>query len=338
MSGNKVNNKLDFSNVKQTQLDPGQTLKGSFSELQSALRSYDTNAILKDAYTDIIQTTDVDGRPLSVEYWQATAPSTDKLQFSADVAGSKAGTYFTLQEYTTKKTHTFYYVVSGSGVAPGVGDIETPINIATNDPASVITFATKTVLESADEFIIKHPSLLASYLEISYMQFGDTALIDVGTSGFVASRLISGESFKVGEVELEYSVDGDPVYNGNTLKDLIYNVYTASFDAERSDITVTATVDLAPLISKDPVIYNVTMTTAGTEYNLTLPLETKRFKLNIRDHLGKYTVSWISGGPVITKSPGSSYTEEGLEVIAGKDVLYFTGTKDNIVMEIITWK
>jgi hypothetical protein len=60
--------------------------------------------------------------------------------------------------------------------------------------------------------------------------------------------------------------------------------------------------------------------------------------LNIRDHLGKYTVSWISGGPVITKSPGSSYTEEGLEVIAGKDVLYFTGTKDNIVMEIITWK
>lgn len=258
MSSNKVNNKLDFSNVKQTQLDPGQTLKGSFSELQSALRSYGTNAILKDAYTDIVQTTDVDGRPLNVEYWQATAPSTDKLQFSADVAGSKAGTYFTLQEYTTKKTHTFYYVVSGSGTAPGVGDIETAINIATNDPASVIAFATKTVLDTIDEFIVTQSSILASFIEIQYMQFGDTNLIDVGTSGFVATRLISGESFKVGEVELEYSVDGDPIYNGNTLTGLVYNLYTASFDVSPEAIPTNPDGSINARIVKDYDNFEVT--------------------------------------------------------------------------------
>lgn len=338
MSSNKVNNKLDFSNVKQTQLDPGQTLKGSFSELQSALRSYGTNAILKDAYTDIIQLTNVDGLPTTVEYWQATNPSTDKLQLSADVGGDKAGTYFTLQEYTTKRTHTFYYVVSGSGVAPGIGDIETPINIATNDPASVVTFATKNVLDTIEEFDVIQNSLLASYLEIRYTQFGDSDLIDVGTSGFMTTRLISGESFKVGEVELEYDIDNNPIYNGNVLKDLIYNPYTASFDVERSEIEVTAVVSLDPLVSKDPVIYNVSMATAGTEYSQVLPLGTKGIKLNVRDHLGKYTISWTSGGSVLTKSPGSLYEKEGLEIITGKDTIYFTGTKDGIVMEIETWK
>jgi hypothetical protein len=338
MSSNKVNNKLDFSNVKQTQLDPGQTLKGSFSELQSALRSYGTNAILKDAYTDIVQTTDVDGRPLNVEYWQATAPSTDKLQFNADVAGSKIGVYFTLQEYTTKKTHTFYYVVSGSGTAPGVGDIETAINIATNDPASVIAFATKNVLDTIDEFIVSQPSILSSFIEIQYMQFGNTDLIDVGTSGFVATRLISGESFKVGEVELEYNVDGDPIYNGNTLKDLIYNVYTASFDAERSDITVTATVDLSPLISKDPVIYNVAMVTAGVEYSQVLPTDTKRFQLKIRDNKSAYTIGWVSAGTTYSKAYGTIYEEEGLELEVTNNTIYFTAKKDAVVMEIITWK
>ena len=274
---NKVNNKLDFRNVKQTQLDSAQTLRGSFSELQSALRSYGTNAILKDAYTDIVQVTDVFGRPTSVEYWQATSTSKDKLQLNGDVAGSKAGTYFSLQEYRTKKVHTFYYVVSGSGTAPGIGDIETPINIATNDVASVVTYATKVVLDTIEEFVVVQKSLLSNYLEIEYLQFGDTDLIDVGTTGFMSSRLVSGESFKVGEVELDYDNDGNPIYNGNTLTGLFYNLYTASFDVSPESIPTNPDGSINVNVTKDYDNFEVTArdsfgNIAQVEYKLSTTL------------------------------------------------------------------
>ena len=336
MSDNKVDNKLDFRNIKTSQFGGSQLERMEFSELQSAKRVFNTTPVLKDAYTHFFQQVNAEGFPTYVQYWQATDTATDKLQFRADSGGDLAGTYIILQEYIGQRTHVFYYVVSGNGVAPNIGDIETPINIITNDSAASVALATKLVLDTIDEFEVTKKRYLDSYIEIEYLQFGETSAIDVGTTGFITTRLKAGASFEVGEVILDYDVDGNPIYNGNTLRGLLYNPYTASFDVERDEITVS--VNLDPLISKDPTIYNVAMATAGTEYSLVLPLETKRFKMNVRDHLGKYTVSWTTGGPVITKSPGSSYTEEGLEIITGKDTLYFTGTKDNIVMEIITWK
>lgn len=338
MSSNKVDNKLDFRNVKQTQLDSAQTLKGSFSELQSALRTYGTNAILKEGYTHFFQQTNANGLPTYVEYWQASAPSTDKLSFRADSGGDLAGTYFTLQEYLTKRTHVFYYVVSGAGVAPGIGDTETPIILENNDPASVVAYSTKLVLDSVDEFKVTHNGLLNAYIELEYMQFGQTAPIDVGTTGFLTTRITQGDSFQVGEVYLDYDVNGSPIYGGNTLKGLLFNPYTASFDVERDEITVTAQVDLGPLISKDPTVHNVVMATAGVEYSLALPIDTKQIQAQIRDHNGKYYISWSSGGAQWTKSPGSTYEVQGLELDITNNTIYFTGTKDNITMEIITWK
>lgn len=238
MSDNKFDNKLDFRNVKVSQFGGAQTDRMEFSELQSSKRVYGTNAILKDAYTNIIQSVDGSGNPLSVEYWQAVNSAKDKIQMSGDVAGNKAGTYFALQEYLTKKTHVFWYRVSGSGTAPGIGDVETVIDISTNDAAAVIAFATNVVVDSIEEFGSSHPSVLASYIEIEYFQFGDTDAVDVGTSGFITSRLIEGQSFKVGEVDLTYDVDNNPIYGGNVLKGLAYNIYTASFEVAPKNLTL----------------------------------------------------------------------------------------------------
>ena len=232
MSSNKVNNKLDFRNVKQTQLDSAQTLKGSFSELQSALRTYGTNAILKDAYTDIIQIINAQGEPTQVEYWQATSSSQDKLQFRADVAGDLAGTYFTIQEYSSKRTHAFYFVVSGIGNPPGIADVETPIILENNDTAAIVTYSTKLVLDPIEAIIVVQKSLLSSFLVLEYNQFGGESLIDVGTSGFTTTNLEKGQSFKVGEIVLDYDANGNPIHNGNTLKGMKYNIYTASFDVD----------------------------------------------------------------------------------------------------------
>jgi hypothetical protein len=230
MSNNKVNNKLDFRNVKTTQFDPGQVNKMSFSELQSALRVYGTNAILKDAYTHFVQDLDGNSNPISVTYYQATHPARDRLSFASDSGGSLAGAYLTLQEFITKEVYVFYYVVSGVGTAPGVGDVEIPVVINANDTSALVAYSTREAIKGTEEFIVIDSNLLANYVDVEYLQFGETDLINVGTTGFLSNRVNSGESFQVGHIDIEYDVNNEPIYNGNLLKGLKFNPFTASFD------------------------------------------------------------------------------------------------------------
>jgi len=194
------------------------------------------------------------------------------------------------------------------------------------------------LLKTVPEFNIIGNNLVASYIDIEYYQFGEAEAIDLGNSGFLTSRLREGESIYVGGVELAYNIDGHPVYNGNTLKSMLFNPFTAEFDVERDELTVTTQVDLSPLISKDPEIFNVTMPLADTEYSQVLPVDTKRFQIGVRDCLSKFTVGYVSNGPVFTVERGVVYEEQGIKLEATNNTIYFTGRRDNLVMEIIIWK
>jgi hypothetical protein len=331
MSFNKKDNKLDFRNVKVTQFDHGQTNRMAFSELQSAYRQFNTNTILKDAYTHFIQQTDVEGRPTSVTYYQATDPAQDRINTRADSGGDLAGTYFTLQEFISQKTHVFWFNVSGSGTAPGIGDVEHQINIATNDPASVVAYAVRTAIDALDEFIVLDSNLLSSYVDIEYLQFGETQAVNVGTSGFIASRIKEGDSFEVGFVELSYDSEGSPIYNGNTLKGLLYNPYTASFDVERDEITVTTQADT-------PSIFNVSNTlipTAGVETAIVIPDGTKKFKIQAKEANTRLEIAHTSGGPTFTIGYGTTYEENDIKTSGV--TIYITTSRDNRTIELLTW-
>lgn len=230
MSDNKVKGKLDYRNITVTQFDPGQTAKMAFSELQSAYKYFQTNAILKQPYTHFVQVLDSENRPTRVEYYQATDPAIDRITVRADVAGDLAGTYILLQEFVSKKTIAYYFVVSGTGSAPGVADVEIPVVINNNDPQSLVAFALRAELKNTEEFNVIDSMVLAGYVEIEYLQFGETAAIDVDGTGFAVVRQKEGSSFLVGEVDISYDSDGNPIYNGNLLKGLKYNPFTASFD------------------------------------------------------------------------------------------------------------
>jgi hypothetical protein len=299
MSFNKKDNKLDFKNVKNTQFDPGQTQKMAFSELQSAFRHYETNAILKDAYTHFIQELDGSDRPTKVTYYQASAPASDRINVRADSGGDLAGTYFTLQEFITKKTHVFWFQVSGSGSAPGIGDVEHQIDLTTNDPASVVAFAVKSAIESTDEFYVLDSNLLSSYVDIQYYQFGDTQAIDLGTSGFLANRLVQGDSFEVGEMCLEYDTAGNPIYNGNTLKGLRYNSYTASFEVTPTGVTIADSDGHELNINPDGSINTV----PTKEYD--------SFEVTARDTMGNITQVEYKLLAVLIKTVDITYDTDG---------------------------
>lgn len=231
--------KKDLRNIKLTQLDSGQVIKGSFSENQSALKTFNTNSILKDSYTHLVQELDSESRPLNIEYYQANSPSVHTLSFRGDNNGDLAGTYFKMQTFLDKKVHIFYYVVDGNGDEPQEGDFKYAINIATNDPVSLVAYSTRNKIGLIPEFKIVGNNLLSNFIDIEYNQFGETQLIDVNNTGFLASIKQEGTSTKVGEISLSYNEQGHIIYNGNVLKDLHYNQYSATFETSPMNIGVT---------------------------------------------------------------------------------------------------
>jgi len=234
---NKIDNELDFSNVKQTQLGMGNVIRGSYSELQSGLRVLDTNAILKDAYTHFIQTLNVDDLPTFVEYYQSTSPTKYDLNTVADVSSSLLDEYIILEEFISKRTILLHYRVGGVGTAPGIADEEYAVEILENDSAALVCRATIEVLKTLDsEFKVhKVGGYLSNTIAIQYLQFGEASPINLGSTGFSQTLIKQGTSFKVGEVYLDYDADGSPIYNGNVLKGMVYNAYRGIFEVKPND-------------------------------------------------------------------------------------------------------
>lgn len=87
-----------------------------------------------------------------------------------------------------------------------------------------------------------------------------------------------------------------------------------------------------------PTIYNVAMTTSGTEYSQALPLYVRKFTFQLRgsnDCKFCFT-SGESGTKYVTIKSGSSYSEEDLSS-AFIITLYFQSPADSQVAEIIVW-
>lgn len=87
-----------------------------------------------------------------------------------------------------------------------------------------------------------------------------------------------------------------------------------------------------------PTIANVTATLANTEYSYTFPVNTKRFRIKLRDTGAKLKVAYIattSGTTYETLNSGA-YLEEGdIEVIS--ITIYFQATQPAQIVEITSW-
>ncbi len=101
----------------------------------------------------------------------------------------------------------------------------------------------------------------------------------------------------------------------------------------------TYTLRPADTLGKTPVIYNVTLTAADTEYPQTLPLGTKKFTLKERDG-GAFRLAFTKGlvaaptEPYFTILENQAYWEDDL--LLSNKTLYFAGAGQQTI-EIIAW-
>ncbi len=99
-------------------------------------------------------------------------------------------------------------------------------------------------------------------------------------------------------------------------------------------------IDESPKSVKTPAISNVTITSANTEYSLTLLPETKRFTVKLRDG-ASFRLAFVSGKvatptePYLTINDGFGYTEDNVKY--GNITLYMASPVATKVAEIVTW-
>jgi hypothetical protein len=93
---------------------------------------------------------------------------------------------------------------------------------------------------------------------------------------------------------------------------------------------------LTPVSS--PTIYNLTLTTAATEYSQVIPSGTKRIEVSNRNNQ-LLRLAFVSGGTSVawlTISPGASYSEVDLAVTS-LTVYLQAPSASGSVAEIIAW-
>lgn len=102
----------------------------------------------------------------------------------ADVAGSLAGTYFTINSAFDKNPYYVWYKVTGVGVDPAIANkTGFQVNLLTNDSASTVAQKTAAAINASlsSKFTAEN---LSSVLTITNYQYGPAANSTIGTSGF----------------------------------------------------------------------------------------------------------------------------------------------------------
>jgi len=325
----KLNNVSVEDSEALSQYNPDQVIKDVHSLPGHYLRTKESLTVVDNHFDMFSATYDGNNNPTEICYFAGVTPYISTIGFSADVSGSLDGTYFLISAGRSKKRYAIVYNVNSSGNVPSLVGIENVIvDIQTNDPAAIVAYATELAISNLNKiFSVKRRNAV---LELTTIDIGETDdTIDVST-GFIFTNTL-GTNELTDKVYLTYS-GVNPIWQGQELKGYKYNIYTGRFETVEE-----VTVDLGPLISKDPVIYNVDMVVSGQEYSQVLPVDTKRFQIGIRDSLSKYTISYQSAGAVFTYERGVVYEENGLKLDSSTNTIYFKGFKDNLVMEIITW-
>lgn len=105
--------------------------------------------------------------------------------------------------------------------------------------------------------------------------------------------------------------------------------------SESNPLPVSATI--VPTTVGTPSLFNVVCPTAGTEYSQLIPNNTTQLQLKVRNN-AKLQLAWIPGTTMtnfLTLTPGMIYVLESVKLTS--KTVYFTSSKDDTVVEILSW-
>lgn len=228
---------------RQSQLDPGGVLKSAHSDESRALRIVDVSSLAKDNYSHFSVTYDESNNPSKIDYKLGTEEEITNITFVDDVAGSLNGTYFLLNSGRDNKEYYVWYNVDSTGTDPnltGKTGIEVPISA--NDQDTVVGLATKLMVGQVNhglDFTVRAISNLKDTYQIINKQKGTTTPVtDAGSTGFTFVRVQEGQEKVLESVTIAYDSNGNPIWEGQTLVDYKYDVFSGKFKSNAIEKTL----------------------------------------------------------------------------------------------------
>lgn len=88
-------------------------------------------------------------------------------------------------------------------------------------------------------------------------------------------------------------------------------------------------------LGKIPIIVNVSMPLADTEYSYDLPKQCKKFSIKLRSGTADYKVGFVSGGTYKTIDKGVEWCEDRID--PSYITLYFQSPTVLQIAEIVCW-
>lgn len=100
-------------------------------------------------------------------------------------------------------------------------------------------------------------------------------------------------------------------------------------------LRVSGNLTISETVGTIATIVNINVALAGVEESFTLPDNTTRFSINIREIDTDMNLSYTSSGDYIKIKRGVTYSEDKLKT--NSVTLYFTTNKDNKTVELVYW-
>lgn len=235
----KKNTNLAEVNIAcPSQLDMGGVIKDVHDFPGHSLRTRDANSVVPVYFTHFDATYNGNGQPTQVIYYAGITPEIS--QVAVKPATSLNNTYFFIFEGRTNKSYYFWFNVDGLGTDPSVAN-STGIEVALNssDPAVIVAQAIELTINLSPVYnrlwkVLRKNSVLT----ITALKTGETSDTMDGDTTFVFSTTQQGSQCEVARVDLDYSNNGDPIYEGQILRGHTFNVFTGKFDKNEVEVTL----------------------------------------------------------------------------------------------------
>lgn len=102
-----------------------------------------------------------------------------------------------------------------------------------------------------------------------------------------------------------------------------------------SDFEDKVGLDVFPVYPSQPTVQNITVATANTEFPITLPIDSKRFLVKVRESDALMYLSFQAGGNAIMIRRGVAFVEENID--ASSLTLYLRVDKAPRTIEVLSW-
>lgn len=317
----KLNNIKVEDISKLSQYSPDQVLRDAHDLPGHSLRVRDALSVVPQYYTHFDAQYNGNGQPTLVTYYAGT--TSEVSQVVTKEAATLNNKYFFLFEGRSNKSFYIWFNVDGLGVDPAIpSSTGIQIDLDSSDPAIIVASAIEITLNSlySDKWKVNRKNAV---IEITAVKTGETNNTMDGDTTFLFSTLVEGEQQIITTIEIDYSNNGDPIYEGQVLIGHTYNLYTGKFDKNEVEVTLINEQGANLFLFND--ILSLAEGAVGTILTYTVPANTKvklRRSNLAGENMGTYEVK--VNGSVIDRI-GTYYTDYN-GFLEFDDVEYFSGT------------